>query len=87
MTLEDAILVLAEAIQQLAASMGAYSSPTVELEPAAPLGPTHGPPTFDEWMKEWKGVGIAAINDGRKPHACSICGLIGVNARTHPHNQ
>ena len=86
MTLEDAILVLAEAIQQLSVSMGGYSSPTVELEPVKPVGPTYGPPTFDEWMGDWKDVGIAAINKGRKPHACSICGLVGVNARTHPHN-
>ena len=85
MTLEDAILVLAESIQQLAAAMGAYSSPTRELEPAIVVGPTYGPPTFDEWMEDWKDVGISSINKGRKPHACSICGLIGVNARTHPH--
>lgn len=86
MTLEDAILVLAEAIQQLAAASGAYSS-TPDLDvPVQPVGPTYGPPTFDEWMGDWKDVGIAAINHGRKPHACSICGMIGVNARTHPHN-
>lgn len=85
MTLEDAILVLAESIQQLAAAMGAYSSPTVQVEPAKPVGPMYGPPTFDEWMDPWKDVRVSSINKGRKPHACSICNMIGVNARTHPH--
>ena len=80
MTLEDAILVLAEAIQQLAAASGAYSSPTVQVEPAKPVGSMYGPPTFD-----WKDVRVSTINKGRKPHACSICGVVGVNARTHPH--
>jgi len=85
MTLEDAILVLAEAIQQLAAASGAYSSTPVPMEPPIVVGPTYGPPTFDEWMDDWKDVDISSINKGRKPHACSICGMIGVNARTHPH--
>ena len=85
MTLEDAILVLAESIQQLAASMGAYSSPTVQVEPAEPVGPTHGPPTFDEWMADHR-VTIEELN-GRKPTQCSICKKVGVNARTHPHHQ
>jgi len=85
MTLEDAILVLAEAIQQLAAASGAYSSPTVQVEVGKPDASTYGPDTFDDWFEGWKDVRVSTINKGRKPHACSICNMIGVNARTHPH--
>jgi len=85
MTLEDAILLLAEAIQQLAAASGAYSSTPDLALPAEPVGPTYGPPTFTEWMDEHR-VSIADLN-GRKPTQCSICKKVGVNARTHPHHQ
>jgi len=80
MSLEAAILQLAEAITKLALTNGAQEPRDGHVIP-------YGPPTFDQWFSEQSDVRINSLSHKtRKQSECSICGQKGVNSRTHPHH-
>ena len=76
--IEQSIQALTEALHRLAA---AIEGPIAE----EPTEPVYGPPSFAEWFSERSDVRINSLTSKpRKPTQCSICGMTGVNAATHP---
>jgi len=75
---EQSIQALTEALHRLAA---AIEGPITEEATEA----AYGPPTFDEWFSEHSDIRINSLTSNpRKVTECSICGMKGVNSRTHP---
>lgn len=78
MSLEDSILVLAEAVQELAAAMGSYSSKLESEEAPEPAQTTLEEFTVEKPHRDHNHMRRKFI------YRCSICGLVGYNARSHP---
>jgi len=76
--IEQSIQALTEALHRLAA---AIEGPIAE----EPTGTAYGPPSFEEWFSERSDIRIDSLtHKPRKVTECSICGMKGVNSRTHP---
>lgn len=83
MSLEDAILVLAEAVQELAIALGGSTPPSASTPEPIEVPDPAQTSIHDFKISEGWPTGSEHGNFGKKKR-CSICGKEGYNKRTHP---